>query len=109
MDALPNWGAWGRQDDDRPDPNAISSSIYDMGPSLPEGWCDGAPDVLLAVNHRQAEALDRAIAKLPRHHLVVIRARYYRRDGSVPTLERDAAVRALMDILGDNGIAALLG
>lgn len=107
LDALPNWGAWGRQDDCRPDPESGSSSIYDMGPSLPDGWADAAVDAIATINVAQAEQLDRAIARLPRQHLEVIRARYYLRDGTVTTMDRDAAVRALMDVLGERGLARL--
>jgi hypothetical protein len=104
---LPNWGAWGRQDSDRPDPEACGRSPaadYNASKDSEAGWGDedAAPEAPPdPIDWRDAEHLDGFIRQLPAAHREVIRAVFYkRRDAHWSRI--DAAVRALIDSMGEN-------
>ena len=95
---LPNWGRWGRQDSCRPDPEAGSGSIYEMGRADREGDGEEAPEELPpGIDSPDAEALDAYITRLGLSHKhVIIQHFYKRKEGMYPHVH--AAVRALLDM-----------
>ena len=107
---LPNWGRWGRQDSDRPDPEAGSGSIYQMGRADRTGE-DDTPELPPApINHADAEKLNDLIGtddprsgcpgRIAQKHRRVIRAFFYKRNEPYG-LKVDAAVRALLDAVDE--------
>ena len=94
---LPNWGRWGRQDSDRPDPEAGSGSIYQMGRADRAGEDEETPELPPPrIDHRDAERLDRLIQRLPMTHRQVICGHFYKRKESyMPKVH--AAARAVLD------------
>lgn len=100
---LPNWGAWGRQDSDKPDPERGASSIYQRGgKDNSERDDDAAPELPPPpIDQRDAESLDGWIMQLSELHKQIIRAKFYKRQ-QVHISDTDAAVRALLDLMHDN-------
>ena len=94
---LPNWGRWGRQDSDRPDPEGGCGSIYQMGRGDRTGEDEAPPEPPPPrINHMDAERLDRLIQRLPMTPRHVICGHFYkRRESYMPKVH--AAVRALLD------------
>ena len=97
---LYGWGAWGRQDTDRPNPEAVGYSI--CADYLPEaGDYEGeAPPTFIYINQRDAEYLDGFIRQLENKHKQIIRMHYYLQQKRWDQL--DAAVRSLMDKMDAN-------
>ena len=100
---LPNWGAWGRQDTCKPDPERGSSSIYQMGKQDETDRDEdaGPTEVPLRIDAADAEIIDGWLRQLCATDLHVIRRKYYLRL-PVPLLDLDASVRALLDLMADN-------
>lgn len=104
---LPNWGAWGRQDQDKPNSQRPGGSIcVDFNPSKDwePGWgdMDAVPEAPpIPIDHRDAENLDGYIRQLGQEHRETIRRHYYK-DQRQQWERLDAAVRALLDITKAN-------
>lgn len=104
---LPNWGCWGRQDTDRPDPEACGRSPaadFDPRKNGEPGWGDedAAPESPpMPIDHRDADLLDGYIRKMPAAHKEVIRRKFYKRH-QVDIMVVDAAVRCLLDMVQAN-------
>lgn len=97
---LVNWGRWGRQDSDRPDANAVTGSIYAMGRADRQGEGDSGEDAegpMDPIDHRDAERLDRNIARLRPEHKRSVSCYFYRRR-PVARAAVDEAIRALCDM-----------
>ena len=95
---LPNWGRWGRQDVDKPDPERGTANIYNMGRADREGVGDEAPEPPpAAIDQRDAEYLDRLIGnRIGRTHRHVICGYFYKRNESFRHKVPEA-IRALLD------------
>jgi hypothetical protein len=100
---LPNWGRWGRQDSGKPDNERGASSIYQRGKKdETERDDDAVPeDPNPPINQDDAESLDGWVIQLSELHKQIIRAKFYKRQ-QVHISDTDAAVRALLDLMGDN-------
>ena len=95
---LPNWGRWGRQDSDRPDPESGCGSIYQMGRGDRTGEDDAPPEPPPPrIDHRDAERLDQLIlyGLVPAHRQIICGHFYKRKDSYMPKVH--AAIRALLD------------
>jgi hypothetical protein len=106
---LPNWGRDGRRNPDKPDNERGASSIYSRGRADKQGEqtaADGtvidanedAPD---PINVADADYLDGYIRQLSALHKVIICAKFYKLQ-QVNRMDTDAAVRALLDLIGAN-------
>lgn len=94
---LPNWGRDGRRDPGRPDPEAGSGSIYQLGRADRESLDEAPEPPPPPIDEKDAEWLDYLISKkLPLEHRHVICGYFYkRRESFYPKV--NAAVRALLD------------
>jgi hypothetical protein len=104
---LPNWGSWGRQDTDRPDPEACGrspSADFDPSKDWEPGWgdMDAVPEAPpMPIDHRDADLLDGYIRQMPAVHREIIRKHYYKRMLQ-PWDVLDTACRALLDMVQAN-------
>jgi hypothetical protein len=103
---LPNWGRWGRDDPDKPDPNKCGRSIcadYIPRGDDGEGW--GEEGAIGAkpppVDFRDAENLDGFIQQLDAERRQHIRRFFYLRQ-PVRWELLDEAIRGLLDALDAN-------
>ena len=109
---LPNWGAWGRQDTDRPDPEACGRSPcsdFDPSKDWEAGWgdMDAVPESPpMPIDHRDADLLDGYIRQMPVAHREVIRRRFYKRQ-QLDIMVVDAAVRCLLDMVRANKLVRM--
>lgn len=99
---LENWGRWGRQDSDRPDPEAGTAQIYEMGRADRQGdqeHADGSVDAEdeppARIDSRDADNMDGYIRQLGRYHYQSVRRYFYLR-WSMP--RPDEAIRMLCDM-----------
>lgn len=95
------WGFWSRLDLDKPNPQRICSSIYQMGRADRQG--DGESGEELddpppRVDVADCEYLDDYISRLGELHRQIILQKFYRRV-AVQRMDTDAAVRALLDLI----------
>ena len=94
---LPNWGRWGRQDSSRPDPEAGSGSIYQLGRADREATDEAPEPPPPRIDDKDAEWLDGLIGKkiAVEHRFVICGYFYKRKESFYPKV--NAAVRALLD------------
>lgn len=107
---LDNWGAWGRQDSDRPDPEACGfSACADYSPSKDWDPAWGDPDEVpmappMPIDHRDADLLDGYIRQLRTYSVAyyeAIRENYYKRHPQ-KWEALDPAIRSLLDLIQAN-------
>lgn len=101
--ALRNWGAWVRVDA-LPDQRASLSAIWSLwrpAAGWDAGWGEPAPPERTQgeVDERSAEALDRALLRVPKEHFRVLKG-HFAEDRFYVREVVDAACRSLLDVLG---------
>ena len=106
---LPNWGRDGRQNPDKPDNERGASSIYSRGRADKQGEQTSADGEIInadedlpdPINVWDADFLDGFIRQLSALHRVIICTKFYKLQ-PVNRMDTDAAVRALLDLIGAN-------
>ena len=99
---LPSWGSWGRWDTDKPNCQRLGGSIYQMGRADRQGEGESLleqDDLPPKMDIADCELLDHYIRQLGELHRAIIRQKFYKRL-PVHRLDVDAAVRALLDLMG---------
>lgn len=97
---LLNWGRWSRAHDEQlgiAPPPAFAN--YRARAAWEDGWGEqSAPDALpMPIDERLAVRYEAVIVALPATHKGVIKRAYYLQH-AIPELERDAAIRAFVDV-----------
>ena len=101
---LENWGKWSRQDSCRPDPEAITAHIYDMGRTRDRDEEAAPEDLPVPIDGRDADNIDGYLCQLrTRSPAYFYRLRnYFYKRWPVNRMSLDEAIRALCDMEQDN-------
>lgn len=99
-DRLENWGRWGRQDPDCPDPEGGTANIYEMGRSKSQSDFN-PPEAPNPIKSDDADLLDGYIRQMAQPYRGRIQDYFYRRK-HVPLHAMNEAVRMLCDMEQSN-------